>query len=86
MKKGIFLNIENVVSIINKTKISGIYRFDSFEKLDNKETCYVTKKLNSGFNYLVKVEEIKDSIIPKDKLKEFGITLSKREIQELYGK
>ena len=65
-----------------KTNIpSGLYIFDSIEKDDGKDTdgswvsCYITKKVGSGFHYYVKCTDMK-YVASKDEAKKFSITVN----------
>ena len=73
MKKGDNLDIKNLTSIINDESLNGLYQFDSYENLDGKDTCYITKKIGNGFHYLVVSKDIENYLIPDDKLINYGI-------------
>ena len=87
MKKGQFLNLNNITSQgVNNKVLNGIYRFDSFEKLDDNTTCYVTKKIGNGMNYLINVTDAEDSLILYEDLDFYGIKLSSQEKKQYYGR
>lgn len=58
----------------------GLYIFDSFEKDDGKigndwATCYITKKVNSGFHWYMDCSTL-TYIMSKDDAKKFGVDVN----------
>lgn len=63
LQKKMWLQLDGVVSSLNKTELNGIFQFDSLEKLDDNKTCYVSKKVHTGIFYLIPTEVAEKSII-----------------------
>jgi len=56
LQKKMWIKLDNVTSLLNKTNLTGYFQFDSFEKEDSSTTCYVTRKINNGMHYSIPSE------------------------------